>query len=553
MNASVRPQQRRWKYIALPLLFICLGLPFLPLAGIQDDEALFALPIFHVPSSTVFDARLYHLELPLMQRSYLGSLKSWMWFGILTRIPPSYVTIRLPALLIGALSVWIFVWILDRAHGPLIAWLGGLLLATDTVYLLTSSYDWGPVALQHLLSVAGIALVLHFALSGKRAPLFWGFFLFGLALWDKALFFWLFTGIAIATIVVFRREVQSRCTKENFIVAIGGLLLGALPLVAYNIASDFETLRSNSSFSLAEFPAKLHALRIAWDGQILFDYMVHAPWAPGAPRQPESALGGISAPVHSLAGFRYHYFNALLPAILLALLLAIPLLFTRARKPILFCLIAFAIAWLQMAVTRNAGLGAHHIVLLWPIPHWFLAVVFVEAAEWRPLQPYQAGAILLASLMLFLIADNLLLTNEYFYQLAFFGANRNWNDAIFRLSDDAARIEANHLVVDDWGILNPLIALNRNRLPLAFADQSFLDPAISEADRERDLARLAQDVWIGHTPEYQLWTGEDEHIGALARSAGYQKRMLEIVPDRNGHPVFEIFRFVRIGEEAGSN
>ena len=88
----------------------------------------------------------------------------------------------------------------------------------------------------------------------------------------------------------------------------------------------------------------------------------------------------ISFAVHSLAGSRYHYHNAIEPAFWVALAL-IPLLWcTPARKPMLFCLIAFAVGWLQMAITKDAGLGAHHVILLWPLPHWFLAVAFVEAA-----------------------------------------------------------------------------------------------------------------------------------------------------------------------------
>ena len=65
--------------------------------------------------------------------------------------------------------------------------------------------------------------------------------------------------------------------------------------------------------------------------------------------------------------------------------------FTRARKPMLFCFIAFAVGWLQMAITKNAGLSAHHITLLWPLPQWFLAVALAEAAAWRPLGWRNAG------------------------------------------------------------------------------------------------------------------------------------------------------------------
>jgi hypothetical protein len=323
--------------------------------------------------------------------------------------------------------------------------------------------------------------------------------------------------------------------------------------VAYNLVSNFDTFRSNSSFLLSQFPSRLHALRITWDGAILFEYMVHAPWEPGAPLEPQTEIEQISAEVHSLAGSRFHYHNEMEPAFWVALALAPLLWFTSGRKAMLFCLIAMLVAWLQMAITQNAGLGAHHVVLLWPLPQWFLAVAFVEAAAWRPLQWRNAGAILLATVVVLLTVDNLLLTNEYFYQLSAYGPTKSWTDAIFRLSDEAGHIQASHLVVDDWGILRPLIVLNRNRLPLVFADQSFLTPGIPEANRQWSIRLLAEDVWIGHTPQFQQWAGANERITGAARAVGFEKHLMETVPDRRGRPVFEIFRFARTGGAARSN
>jgi len=493
--------------------------------------------------------------------SYLGALKSWIYAPILDSIRPSYLTIRLPVLLMGTLTIWLFIWFLERAHGRRVALVGGLLLATDTVYLLTTCFDWGPVALQHLLSLAGLALVLKFTLTGKGSTLFWGFFWFGLALWDKALFLWLFSGLAVAAVAVFPRELWSRCSPKNLGLAAAGLIIGALPLAAYNVDSNFETFRGNSSFLLSQFPSRLRALRITWDGEVLWGYMVHAPWEPGMPREPDTAPARISSAVHSLAGSRYHYHNEMAPAFWVALAL-MPALWVisesrgrdgrRSKKTMLFCLIAMAVAWLEMAITKDAGLGAHHVVLLWPLPHWFLAVVFVEAAAWRPLEWRNAGTILLATGVGFLAADNLLLTNEYLYQLTAYGPTRNWSDAIFRLSDEAGHIQANHLVVDDWGILNPLVTLHRNRLPLVLADEGFLAPGIAESDRQWYLKRLAEDIWIGHTPEFEQWADRNERVRRVALAAGFEKRMIETVQDRNGRPVFEIFRFVRTGGVSGT-
>jgi hypothetical protein len=540
-------KRSRWPAAVLPLLFLVLGLPFLPLAGIQGDEVFFATAMYHMPESTVYQTQFLDTKIPLMLLSYLGALKSWIYVPILDRIRPSYLTIRLPALLAGCVTVWLFIWLLEKLHGRKVAMAGGVLLATDTIFLLTTCYDWGPVALQHLLSLAGIAFVWKFARSGKGSTLFWGFFWFGLAFWDKALFIWLFSGLAIATLAIFPRELFSRLSLKNCGLAAAGLILGALPLVAYNLSSDLATLRTNSTFVAAQFPSRLHALRITLNGQILFEYMVHPPWAPGRFRDPDSHLFDLSDDVQALAVPRYHYHNALEPAFLLAILL-LPLLWrTPARKPMLFCLIAMAVAWLQMAFTKDAGLGAHHVVLLWPLPHWFMAVAFVQAAEWQRLQWKHAGTILLASVLGIVTLDNLLLTNEYYYQLSAYGATKSWDDAIFRLSDEVGRIQTPELAIDDWGILNQLIVLHRNRLTLYVADQSFLAPGMTVSDRNYFVKRLGQDVWIGHTADFQQLPGINDKIIQAARSVGFEKRMIQTVPDRNGYPVFEIFRFVPAG------
>jgi len=506
----------------------------LPQAGLEDDEVLFVAPLFHSPGAAVFSAQVFHKQLPLMLLSYLGALKSWLYFPIFLIARPSFLAVRLPVLIIGSLTVWLFTWLLERTSGRTIAWVGGLLLATDTMFLFTTCYDWGPVALQHLLSLAGVALLLKFASEGRRWTLMFGFLCFGLALWDKALFLWLFSGLILATLTIFPRELWARCRLKNFGVAAAGLCLGALPLIAYNAASNLATLRSNSTFDLAQLPSRLRALRITWDGEILWGYMVHAPWSPGTPREPETALERMSGVVHSWAGFRYH--NQLEPAFWVALALAPMLWFTCARRPLLFCLIAMAVAWFQMAITKDAGLGAHHVVLLWPLPQWFLAVALVEASRWKALQWRKIGLVALVAAMVWLVGENLLLTNEYFYQLTRYGALGSWSDAIYRLSDEAGAMQPEHFVVDDWGIANGLEMLRGGSASLALGNEPFLTGTG---------AGFAEDFWIGHTREFEQKAGVNERVVQAARAAGFEKQIVRTVADRNGRPVFEIFRFVR--------
>jgi hypothetical protein len=544
MNSALKVTLGWWPALILPLLFFALGWVLLPYAGLQNDEVLFATPDFHQTSSSIFTIPLPRFNVPVMLLSYLGALKTWLYAPFITRIRPSYLTVRLPALLIGAMTIGIFVWFLEKVHSRRAAWVGGVLLATDTMYLLTTCFDWGPVVLQHLLSVAGLALLLKFATSRSPSALFFGFLSFGLGMWDKALFVWLLLGLTVAALAVFPKELWSRCSWRALWLAAAGFGLGALPLLIYNASSGFATFRTNSSFALNDFPVKVQALRTSWDGSSLFHYIVNSPSGPGQAQDPRSGLERMSFQVHAALGD--HNRNRLEAGFGVTLLLLLPLLvLSKHRRILLFSLITIGVGWLQMAITKNAGEGAHHVVLLWPIPHWFMAVALTEASLWQWLRWRRMGECLLAMAILYLAAENLLVTNQYLYQLVRYGAARNWSDAIYRLSDETARWRGFELVVDDWGIMNPLVVLQRGRLPLILVEGSFMAPGESEKMRSYEHGLVEHDIWIGHTPPYQEFIAINEHIQKSAESLGFRKQLIELVPDRNGRPVYEVFRFVR--------
>jgi 4-amino-4-deoxy-L-arabinose transferase-like glycosyltransferase len=186
----------------------------LPYPGPQTDEALFASLIYE-PRNLENFVQIFKHRIPLMVMSYLGALKALLYAAWFSIWPPSPVSLRLPVVLAGATSIGLFVILLREMLGRRAAWIGGLLLATDTSFLLLTTFDWGPVALQHLLLLAGLTLLLRFYPTGSRRQLAAAFFLFGLAFWDKAIFVWMFTGIAVASLIVFQRELARLADRRN--------------------------------------------------------------------------------------------------------------------------------------------------------------------------------------------------------------------------------------------------------------------------------------------------------------------------------------------------
>ena len=75
-----------------------------------------------------------------------------------------------------------------------------------------------------------------------------------------------------------------------------------------------------------------------------------------------------------------------------------------SRGPV--CPICGGVTFLAMAVTRNAGGGIHHTVLVWPMPQLLVGSVF-GALPWRWLR---------VGLVAFLVGANLLVVNQYIVQ-----------------------------------------------------------------------------------------------------------------------------------------
>src|SRR5271157_6320514 len=237
------------------IFFFVTGRAFLPHLGIQNDEALFAAVLYQ-PRAAAFILHIGHTQVPLMLMSYLGALKAWIYSPIFRIFGTGVSALRDPVLLAGVASVWLFFLLLRRVAGERAAIIGCGLLAVDSLYLLTTCFDWGPVALQHLLLVAALLLLIRFYQTCKDLALVGGFFLLGLAMWDKALAAWMLTGIGVAGILTFPRQIFGVTTVRRVATGALAFALGALPLIIYNVDEKFATFRSNVTRDTSNIPGK---------------------------------------------------------------------------------------------------------------------------------------------------------------------------------------------------------------------------------------------------------------------------------------------------------
>jgi hypothetical protein len=533
-------------------LFVLLGAGFIPYAGVQNDEVIFVSPLY-LFNPRAFSIGLFHRRIALMVLSYLGTLKTLLYIPILALFGPNVWSLRLPMVLVGGLTILFFFGLARRTAGLPAAVLGAFLLASDALFILTDTFDWGPVAMEHFLLVTGCFFLVKFAqangrgLRNESAPrlaagrwnLFMGFFLFGLALWNKAIFIWALAGLFCGAIAVLWPEIRRslKAASRNGLrpataaaIACAAFLTGALPLVIYNVHHPNVTAGDNVHFQTNAFPPKFHMLLGTLDGSAMFGFLSGFDEEPN-PKAAASLRGRAADWIAAHTGRPRR--DAMVFALILAVLL-VP--WWWKCRTAWFSLVFMCVTWLAMAVTRDAGMSAHHSVLVLPFPQLFLATV-LASLPWRKIA-MTAGAVL--------VAINLLVVNQTIADFERNGALGNFTDAIFPLSKEFTD-PVRPVVAVDWGMVDALSFLHHGHIALRNGDPPFKTDSPSEEDRKSIDWLLLTDnpIFVTHVPGLENFPEVRPNLDRAAADRGLHRELVKIVPDSNGRPVFEIFRFVK--------
>lgn len=514
--------------LLLCALFLAGGSLWLDLQGIQADEALFANGVYE-PEFSAYAPSIAGKPRTLMLMPYVGAVKSWLYKPLFSVWAPSAASVRIPMLLAGAATVWLFFLLLRGMAGASAGLLGATLLATDATFLWTTRCDWGPVALQHLLLTAAVYLLWLFSQKRSAATLGVACFLLGLALWDKATAVWPIAGLAAAAAAVYRPGLVSLLSRRRAAVASLAFCLGSLPLWAYNFSSGGETWAQTGRLALAGVPRKLPALWRNLQGEALYGFLMRDPpverptsplgWAQNGSVGLTLALGEPRAQWH---GWLLLFSLALVPA------------FGRTRTAAFFAL-ASAVTWLLMAATDGGGESAHHLVLLWPWPYAFAAVVLA-----RVISCGNRLARLAVPLVVILVAARgLAVTNHHYAQLIRYGAAPPWSEAVYSVAAYMDSRNISKIAVADWGLREPLLLLSSGRIQMIRTWELLL----SSRNETSDFFEASGSLFLVHTPQFEAFPGITQRLRENARRFGGKLETVHEFRDRQQIPVMRLLKF----------
>ncbi len=523
--------------MSIALLFFLSGLAFIGKTGIHFDAA-YEIGGIYSCCAYAFKPVLFGYHVPIMVLPYLGAFKTWIYAPLLRYFEVTPFLLRLPSLLVGTASIVLFFVLLDRTIGRRGAITGALLLATDAVFVIATTYDFGPMAFLHFFLLAAILLLLDFERTPRYRTLALAFFLLGLATWHKALFIWMLDGLIVAAIVVFRRRVFSLVTLRRLAVGIASFCCGALPLIWFNIVISGATLRTNEVMAgRAPFYGKLIVLKKTMSGSVFFGWMIDD----AQPSIHDESAAGVAAKASIALSDLLHgrpRSNGIFYVFLAACALLPWLWFTPFRKAAMFVFVYLATVWLQMIALPNTGAALHHVLLLWPFPHFLIAIAAASIARWR--------APLWVAITIAMTGSNLLLLNQCFASLTTNGTTTIWTDAIYPLYDYLDSHKAGHVVVTDWGYSTTLCVFSDGSLPFQDISYALLGPSDAQIDWLRSLIGDPKNVFVEHAPGSEQFVAATQRFAWLADQTHRRKEVVAVIKDRNQRPRFEIVRYAAV-------
>lgn len=416
-------------------------------------------------------------KLPWMHMYHMGAVKTYAMAAAFALFGIGPLVLRGVTVAFGATAVFFSILLAARLYGT--AWAAGLglWLATDPALVILARHDWAPAAAAVGLKMAGLWFLFSGAEDRSRWRLFLGGLLFGLCLWEKIHFVWFLGGTAAALAACVPAERWR--SRETAIPALAGLLLGASPLILFNLVHPLLTFTAQQSANAA-YAVQEGALIAGLPKRVftILDSSLAVFTGAGLVEM----IAGPSPERVTLAGLRF--------APLLAAAAGLFVLRRRRGHSISKGAAFWAVSTLGAvgaACLTPAPVRSYHVPMLYPLAHFAVLAVIAEGVAVLDAQS-RAVRTALGLFLAAAVAGNVAVLGSFYGRLARTGGYGPWYSGVMEVARLCGEGEAN--VIAPYEFTAPLIIyLNGRTLPRAGAKP-----------RQAGLTRIATYDWVepGH-------------------------------------------------------
>jgi 4-amino-4-deoxy-L-arabinose transferase-like glycosyltransferase len=451
------------------LVFGVLTLAQLDLPGLYYDEALDVVPSMQLllgqPVTLERGVGVWvgNTAFPVMIMDYVGAVNTYLMVPFFALLGVNVYSLRLMTVVLSAVTLVLAYLVGRRFFGEAVALLATFLLAIHPSFVFWSRMG---ITVTSVMTVFSLGSLLAFIRWRDRRDGHWfvfGCLLLGLGLWSKLLFLWWILALIAVGIALLawqaieggggwsRRLTRARAetvTRRHFWAGALALLLGAAPLIWYNVVSGatFATLQKNlvtTDYGVNNLDLGQN-LAIAWGTfRVLLDGSYF--WYQGGPFANE----------------------AYLPVFLAGVAGSVALVSTRFRqhrRPLFVSLALVGLLVAESSVTVS-GHWATHLFISYPFPQLVIALCAVMAATtWRKGAARLGGWVLAAALVLPAIAGDLYVDWEYQATMNDTRGVATASNSIYKLADYLDAQGIRRPIAVDWGFSKNIQILTLGRV-----------------------------------------------------------------------------------------
>lgn len=450
---------------AFVVIFLSLAAYKIYLPGLQYDEALFVQPALGAGES-IFIYRQW-AGIPLMLMEYLGALKAWLYAPIFLIFGFSPVTMRLPMVLLSALTLVVFFRMLRREAGPWAACILIVLMAVDPAFIFHSRLDWGPFVIRMFIKTVVLDQWFLTVRSPSIARLFLIALLLALGIWDKLNFVWFAFAFTLGVATIYPATLFAAWKRSSRTWRILAAILAAVSLpLLISIASD-QDKNDQPAPTIEELNNLLYNSVHAFSGNSLTTFLTNHPLRYPALNEMYKADEVLkNDPLLTGEGHLY-----LLAGAIVFLIIISPFICTGTTdrlspiRKVWFVLILFWGTLAIMLITPGEAGGlhkSHHMMALYP--YHLLALALFAGNVIKPRFNWSRRllvALVLCCSLAFAIASFASTVRI----LNYFSEDRpldpRWSPRIYELAEHVNREgkNADAIISIDWGIHNQVHAL----------------------------------------------------------------------------------------------
>lgn len=462
--------------------------------------------------------RIY--EIPVMVMSYMGALKAWFYYPIFKVFGVNVYSIRMPVILIGALTLYINFKFIEIAFNRASAFIFLILCCVEPSTIFFTRLDWGPTTLMMFFRASFLLSLALWIRTKKANYLLYAILIVALGLFDKLNFFWIASSGAFSLIFFYGASLKEAFRKN---VRIYIMLIAAAVLV-------FGCFVFYTKFNLKV------GSEIVWPDDYRWGYFYNLL---------HDVINGSG--VHNVIfldqNFPYHF---QFQWILFSLGSSFIIFIFSGRgyikenlKNIGFIIVFMLLIAIQLLITKQAT-GPHHAATLTPL--WLMPLsVFLGGGFYVYINNHKKCILLFFSVMLFtaLFLASFLMVAKYNYDLKHQTLKHRWSHSYQALMPYLNIANSRPIVCVDWGVGSIVYGLSNGKLNLFDLWGSFLN----EKNIQNDplLIKLMSENPIFLVPARGAETFPATRNNFLKMNHQLGLLKIETIYDESSNPWYEIY------------